>query len=135
MDYYDEDLSFSDHGNKTVTALQPLPARAANDSLVTAWKAVDRTYSEFVEFLHSTYRTSDSLRMETHGVTGSKEFCVWEWTLRIVADTNDPIRGLLKGKEAVLRGCSLHWWMLLPGKDGSETSDWRIVKEADYACH
>ncbi|KAK8013313.1 hypothetical protein PG991_009584 [Apiospora marii] len=113
LEYYDPDLSFSDH----------------------AWKAVDKTYDEFVEFLRSTYQTSLSLRMETHGITGTKEFCAWEWTLRIVADTDDPIRGLLKGKEVVLRGCSLHWWRLQPGEDGGEVSDWRIVKEADYACH
>lgn len=120
---------------------------------------MDKTYAEFVDFLHSTYQTSDSLRMETHGVTGTKEFCAWEvrtiapfpvaspekeqgtdtarvqWTLRIVADTDDPIRGLRKGKEVVLRGCSLHWWKLQPGKDGGEVLDWRIVREADYACH
>lgn len=120
----------------------------------TAWKAVDKTYTEFVEFLRSTYQTSDSLQMETHGITGTKEFCAWEvrihipdgrsrkealtssqWTLRIVADADDPIRGLWKGKEVVLRGSSLHWWRLQPGKDGGEVSDWRIVQEADYACH
>lgn len=73
--------------------------------------------------------------METHGVYGgSKDFCVWEWTLRVIAGEDDPIRGLVKGKEIVLRGCSLHWWKLKEGKSGEEIGDWRIVKEGDYAC-
>jgi hypothetical protein len=37
--------------------------------------------------------------METHGVHGTKEFSVWEWTLRVVAGADDEIRGLVKGKE------------------------------------
>lgn len=72
--------------------------------------------------------------METHGVHGTKAFSVWEWTLRVVAGEDDPIRGLVKGKEIVLRGCSLHHWRLREGGDEDALADWRIVREADYAC-
>lgn len=73
--------------------------------------------------------------MITHGVHGtSKEFSVWEWTLTVVAGEDDPIRGLTKGKETILRGCSLHWWKLVDGGNEANPKDWRIVKEADYAC-
>lgn len=73
--------------------------------------------------------------METHGVYGdSKTFCVWEWTLRVTAGADDSIRGLVKGKEIVLHGCSLHWWKVKDGGDEAVLGDWRIVREADYAC-
>lgn len=42
--------------------------------------------------------------MVTHAVHGSKEFGAWEWTLKSVAQEDDPIRGLTKGKEEWLRG-------------------------------
>lgn len=71
--------------------------------------------------------------METHGVYGTKEFSVWEWTLRVVAGVDDPIRGLVKDKEIVLRGCSLHWWKQREGTSGEGIGDWRIVREGDYA--
>ncbi|KAF2123234.1 hypothetical protein BDV96DRAFT_639773 [Lophiotrema nucula] len=113
--FYDPELDFSDH----------------------AWHATHLTLSQFHSFLDSTYTSTSSLRMETHSVTGtSKEFCVWEWTLRVMAGADDPIRGLVKGKEIVLRGASLHWWKLRDGEDGDgeKVRDWRIVREADYAC-
>ncbi|KAF2650655.1 hypothetical protein K491DRAFT_782465 [Lophiostoma macrostomum CBS 122681] len=113
LEFYDPDLSFSDH----------------------AWHATNLNYTEFEQFLKSTYDTSTSLRMETHGVHGaSKDFSAWEWTLHVIAGEDDPIRGLVKGKEIVLRGCSLHWWKLKDGGDDGNLLDWRIVKEADYAC-
>lgn len=100
-----------------------------------AWRAENLTLSGFERFLRSTYDTSASLRMETHGVHGaSKDFSVWEWTLRIVSQEDDPIRGLVKGKEIALRGCSLHWWKLVEAGKEEITCDWKIVKEADYAC-
>jgi hypothetical protein len=100
-----------------------------------AWGAENLAFSGFEEFLRSTYNTSASLRMETHGIHGaSKDFSVWEWTLRIVSQEDDPIRGLVKGKEIVLRGCSLHWWKLDEGGEEDVIGDWKIVKEADYAC-
>lgn len=46
---------------------------------------------------------------------------------------DDPIRGLVRGKEIVLRGCSLHWWKQQEGTNGEEIGDWRIVREGDYA--
>ncbi|KAF2728926.1 hypothetical protein EJ04DRAFT_84907 [Polyplosphaeria fusca] len=113
LEFYDRDLSFSDH----------------------AWKATKLNYEQFRDFLKSTYDTSSSLMMETHGVHGTKEFSVWEWTLKVVAGEDDEIRGLVKGKEIVLRGCSLHWWKLKGGRDGEGVGDWVIAKEADYACH
>lgn len=72
--------------------------------------------------------------METQGVHGTKDFSVWEWTLRIIAGADDPLRGLVKGKEIVLRGCSLHWWKLQEGGNPDCISHWKIVKESDYAC-
>lgn len=51
-----------------------------------------------------------------------------------MSQEDDPIRGLVKGKEIVLKGCSLHWWKLVDGGSESEIGDWRIVREADYAC-
>lgn len=65
---------------------------------------------------------------------GAKDLSVWEWTLRVIAGADDPIRGLVKGKEIVLRGCSLHWWRKKEGASGEKIGDWRIVKEGDYAC-
>lgn len=47
---------------------------------------------------------------------------------------DDPIRGLAKGKERVLRGCSLHWWKVREGGSPDAVADWQIVKEEDYAC-
>ena len=73
--------------------------------------------------------------METHGVYGTEEFCVWEWALRVTAGVDDPIRGLVKGKEIALRGCSLHWWKKVDGTRGDGIGDWRIVKEDDYAVN
>jgi hypothetical protein len=93
------------------------------------------TFDQYRSFLDSTYETSSQLRLHTHGVHGtSKDFSVWEWTLKVVAGVDDPIRGLVKGKEIVLRGCSLHWWKLVEGANGEKGEDWRITREEDYAC-
>jgi len=72
--------------------------------------------------------------MITHGIHGTKEFSVWEWTLKFMAVADDDIRGLKKGKEMWLRGCSLQWWKLREGGDEEVGADWRIWKEGDYAC-
>jgi hypothetical protein len=52
-----------------------------------------------------------------------------------MAAEDDPIRGLVKGKEIVMRECSLYWWKVKPGTDGEDVRDWRIVEEADYAVN
>lgn len=99
----------------------------------TAWQADHLNRTQFVAFLHETYTTVPGLKMVTHGVHGSKEFCVWEWTLKFVAAEDDKIRGLEKGKAMWLRGCSLHWWRLREGGNADVPEDWRIYKEGDYA--
>jgi hypothetical protein len=71
--------------------------------------------------------------MVTHGVHGTKEFSVWEWTLKFLPTKDDKVRGLEKGKEVWLRGCSLHWWRLSESGDAGVESDWKIWKEGDYA--
>ena len=75
-----------------------------------------------------------SCRLLTGLSHGTKDFSVWEWTLKVVAGHDDPIRGLVKGKEIVLRGCSLHWWKLREGGSEDVEGDWKIVREEDYAC-
>ena len=50
-----------------------------------------------------------------------------------MARQDDSIRGLVSGKEIVLRGCSLQWWRLKEGENGEEIGDWKIVREEDYA--
>jgi len=109
--YDDQDVDFSDH----------------------AWQADHLNRTDFISFLHSTYATVPGLKMVTHGVNGTKEFSVWEWTLKFVAKENDEIRGLMRGKEMWLRGCSLHWWKVRDGGDEDIVADWKIWKEGDYA--
>jgi hypothetical protein len=57
------------------------------------------TATALIAFLEETYTTVPGLRMVTHGVHGTKEFSIWEWTLKFKATENDKVRGLEKGKE------------------------------------
>lgn len=99
-----------------------------------AWGAANIDRNGLIAFLEETYTTVPGLKMITHGVHGTKEFSVWEWTLKFRATEDDKVRGLEKGKEMWLRGCSLHWWRIKKGGDPNVMIDWRICKEGDYAC-
>ena len=83
--------------------------------------------------MEHTYKTVPGFKLVTHGVHGSKEFSVWEWTLKFKAVQTDDVRGIDTGKETWMRGCSLHWWKLQESGEPEKPEDWKIVKEGDYA--
>lgn len=98
-----------------------------------AWNAEHLSYDGFVDFMLHTHKTVPGFRLVTHGVHGTKDFSVWEWTLKFRATETDQIRGIEVGKETWMRGCSLHWWRLQEGGEPENLRDWKIVREGDYA--
>jgi hypothetical protein len=59
LEFYDSDLSYSEREFK----------RDDEATLIDlAWHATNLTYTDFEQYLRSTYNTSWSVRMKTHGV-------------------------------------------------------------------